>query len=49
MDQNPSSQLIREFVDVDKPEIFSFIGFPNSFGYSEVRRGLIYNNRRTKK
>lgn len=36
MGQKPSSQLTREFVDVDTPGIES----PNSFGYSEVRRGL---------
>jgi len=40
MGQKPSSQLTREFVDVDTPGIFSSIESPNSFGYSEVRRGL---------
>ena len=38
--KKPSSQLTREFVDVDTPGIFSSIESPNSFVYSEVRRGL---------
>ena len=40
--KKPSSQLTREFVDVDKPEKFSSIESPNSFGYSEVCRGLSF-------
>lgn len=33
---NPTCQLTREFVDVDKSEIFCFIESPYSLGYSEV-------------
>jgi len=33
---NLTCQLTREFVDVDKPEVFCFIESPYSLGYSEV-------------